>query len=98
MIGDTMVMFCKMNREMPMDGFKGFVKIKGFKVLVFDKYDFSFMFYNQDSLQTINLNSLSFPAGDSYCCTFVVKDGILYVWGVQPDDFSPIRIEKLVEH
>lgn len=92
---DTLIGFCRMNENMPTVGLRGLMTIDGWQLLVFDEQRIGESFYSIDSLKEIDLNGLRLSTERlSICCTFVIDDGFLHIWGVQPDDYMPIKIKR----
>lgn len=90
---DTMIVFYRMNENMPTNGLRGLITIGNFKLLVFDEQKIGESYYNVDSLKGIDLGECRLSTDDiSVGCSFIIGDSCLDVWGVQPDDYEPIKI------
>ena len=92
---DTMLSFCKYHDNMLAIGLRGITNIGEYKLLVFDDKNVGKDFYNLDSLRAVDLGccGLSYNEDIADCCTYVL-DGSMYlkIWGIQPDDYVPIKI------
>ena len=92
---DTMICFCKYHHNMHAMGLMGITKIGEYKLLVFDEKRVGEDFYNIDSLRDVDLSSCRLSSTENIidCCTFVLDGGnYLNIWGIQPDDYVPIKI------
>lgn len=92
---DTLIDYCRMLSGGDENGYMGILYINGYKVLVFDEKKIGNDFYNADSLNVVDLKSLSLPTSENmfFCYTFVLDGGgELELLGCQPDDFVPIKI------
>lgn len=93
---DTMIVFGQMHERIPLNGFKGLVTIDDYKLLVFDESDIGTKFYDLDSLKKIDLSSHSFSTKNIMLVRdYIISDGFLYLVGVQPSDFIPIKVEDI---
>lgn len=106
LLNDTAICFCKLHtryyeewiKDSLIDYYKGTLMINQYKLVVFDKNDVGNHFYNNNCLELINLDSLNFPSSEglTLVMTLVLDDGKYLQWyDVQPEDWSPIKIQKL---
>ena len=94
---DTLICFCKYYKGQSTDGVKGIMTIGDYKLLVLDKQNVGYEFYNVDSLVDTDLSELCLPISEDVinCLTFVLDgDSCLGLLGCQPDDFVPIKIDR----
>lgn len=91
---DTMISFCRHNKYMSTEGFRGQTSIYNYKILIFDKKKIGEFFFNQDSLNKVDIDTLTLSSEMSSCDGFVIYNNYLYLWGCQPDDFVPIKIDR----
>lgn len=89
---DTLILIGKPNKLFPKEGFKGYTTVGDFKLLVFDKQDLGKSFFNQDSLKSINLDSILFTTDTAYFLDVIVKDTVLLPRGCGVDGLDFFRI------
>ena len=106
LLNDTAICFYKLHtryyeewiKDSLIDSYKGIMMINQYKLVVFDENDVGEHFYNNSCLEPTDLNSLNLPSleGLTLVMTLVLDDGKYLQWyDVQPEDWSPIKIQKL---
>lgn len=94
---DTLIVFFKRTVNMSKEGFRGYITLNDYQVLIFDKDNIGECFYDSDSLKDIDVHALRLSSqkivlGDAYILN---GSDHLNLTGYNPHDFLPIKIDRL---